>query len=169
MTKKRTKSLIIGLALMGLSQPLFAQDDILKDFAEERNSTKYCLYPSTLRMINLENNANYNELASSFEKFLIYQLDSITSTENSYKSVLTEYEENGFEEYISVYGDGTSVLVLGKEQRTNEMVGFFAQKDQIFMFHLLGNIAFQKIPTLINTFAENDLLNIFDLKIDQWD
>ena len=169
MTKTITKSLVIGLALMGLSWPLFAQEDILKDFAEVRNESKYCLYPSTLRMINVNKNEAYEELANSFEKFLIYQLDSISSASDSFKDVLTDYKKEEFEEYISVYGAGTTIMILGKEKRTNEMVGVLANSGRVFMFYLLGNIAFQKIPALINTFAENDLINIFDLNIGEWD
>ena len=127
MTKK---SFLIGLMLWGLSQPLFAQESILKDFAEDRSESKYCLYPSTLRMINLKNNEAYNELASSFEKFLIYQMDSMAVVEKSHRGIMKEYRSEGFEEYISVMGGGNEVLILGEEKRTNEMVGVFGRDDQ---------------------------------------
>jgi len=166
MTKK---SFFIGLILWGLSQPLFAQESILKDFAEERNSSKYCLYPSTLRMLNLKNNEAYNDLATTFEKFLIYELDSVTTVERSYRKIMKSYRSEGFEEYVSVIGGGNEVLILGEEKRTNEMVGVFGQNGQIFVFYLLGNIAWQKIPTLVNTLAENDLINIFDINTNAWD
>ncbi|MCP4459183.1 MAG: DUF4252 domain-containing protein [Cytophagales bacterium] len=168
MTKTiRIKSLFIGLVVWGLSQPLFAQEDILKDFAENRNNSKYCMYPSTLRMINLKNNEAYTELANSFRKFLIYEMDSITVAKGSHRDVMKKYRNEGFEEYVSLIGGGNEVLILGEEKRTNEMVGIFGMGDQVFVFYLLGNIQWQKIPTLINTFAENDLINIFD--INEWD
>jgi len=166
MTKK---SFFIGLILWGLSQPLFAQESILKDFAEERNSSKYCLYPSTLRMLNLKNNEAYTELANSFEKFLIYDLDSTTASDKSYRGIMKDYRSEDFEEYISIIGGGNEVLILGEEKRTNEMVGVFGMDGKVFVFYLLGNIQWQKIPTLINTLSENDLINIFDIKMDEWD
>jgi hypothetical protein len=152
---------------MGLTQPLFAQEDILKDFAEERNERKYCLYPSTLRMINIEKNEAFDELAASFEKFLLYELDSVTVAENKYRGVMKKYQEAGFEEYVSIIGGGNTVLILGEEKRTNEMVGIVGQDNQIFAFFLQGNIAWEKIPTLFNTLSENDLINIFE--INEWD
>lgn len=162
------KPLILGLLLWGFSQTLFAQEEILKDFAEGRNNSKYCLYPSTLRMLNLKQNEAYNELATTFEKLLIYELDSSTVVQRIYREVMNKYREEGFEEYISVIGGGNEVLILGEEKWTNEMVGVFGKNGQLFIFYLLGNIAWQKIPTLINTLAENDLINIFDINSKEW-
>ncbi len=167
--KRIKKPIILGLMLMGLLQPLLAQEYILKDFAEDRNESKYCLYPSTLRMININKNEAYEELASSFEKFLIYQMDSATVGKKSYRDIMQQYRDAGFEEYISVMGGGTTALILGEEKKINEMVGVFGLDDQVFLFFLQGNIQWQKIPTLLNTFAENDLINIFDLNLGKWD
>ena len=69
--------LTIGLLLGGLSQPLFSQEDIFKAYVEDNSERRYCLYPSTLRMINIKKNEAFEELATSLEKMLIYDLDSI--------------------------------------------------------------------------------------------
>ncbi len=152
---------------MGASLPLLAQEDIFKDYAEAHHSRSYCLYPSTLRMININKNEAFDELASSFEKFLIYELDSVSAVERSFMPMIGEYRAEGFEEYMYLHGNGNLAMILGEEKRVNEMVGVFGVNDQTFAFFLIGNIAWQKIPTLINTLSENDLFNV--LVMDEWD
>ncbi len=149
---------------MGLGQPLLAQEDILKEFAANRSERRYALYPSTLRMINIQKNEAFNELATSMEKFLIYDLDSISTVDKSFGTMLDTYRTIGFEEYMSILGDGNSVVLLGKEKGTNELVGVVGQDDQLFAFFLKGNIAWQKIPTILRTMQDDDLLNVLDIK-----
>ncbi len=149
---------------MGLGQPLLAQEDILKEFAANRSERRYALYPSTLRMINIQKNEAFNELATSMEKFLIYDLDSISTANKSFGTMLDTYRTIGFEEYMSILGDGNSVVLLGKEKGTNELVGVVGQDDQLFAFFLKGNIAWQKIPTILRTMQDDDLLNVLDIK-----
>jgi hypothetical protein len=165
----KVNSLIIGLMLMGLSQPLLAQEHILKTYAEDHHSSSYCLYPSTLRMINLSKDEAFDEIASSFQKFLIYELDSLSVVDQSFKRMLTNYQEEGFEEYLTILGSSNYTVILGKEKRINEMVGIFGLEDQMFAFFLQGNIALQKIPTLINTLSENDLFNVLNIRPGEWE
>ncbi len=152
---------------MGASPPLLAQEGIFKDYAEAHHTRSYCLYPSTLRMININKNEAFDELASSFEKFLIYELDSVSAVERSFMPMIGEYRAEGFEEYMYLHGSGNLAVILGEEKRVNEMVGVFGVNDQTFAFFLIGNIAWQKIPTLINTLSENDLFNV--LVMDEWE
>ena len=163
----KVKSLKIFIIILGLIQPLLAQESIFKDYVEEHNTRSYCLYPSTLRMINLQENEAFDQMASSFEKFLIYELDSISVSNRSFNSMLTSFKAEGFEEYLTIIGAGNYTTVLGQEKRVNEMVGVFGIENQMFAFFLRGNIAWQKIPGLVNTLSKNDLFNVFDM--DKWE
>ncbi|MEQ8714591.1 MAG: hypothetical protein RIC80_16340 [Cyclobacteriaceae bacterium] len=113
----KVKSLFIIFMLMGASLPLLAQEDIFKDYAEAHHSRSYCLYPSTLRMININKNEAFDELASSFEKFLIYELDSVSAVERSFMPMIGEYRAEGFEEYMYLHGNGNLAMILGEEKR----------------------------------------------------
>lgn len=160
----KVKSLLITFMLVGLSQPLLAQESMLKDYAENHHRGSYCLYPSTLRMINLTKDDDFDEMASSFEKFLIYELDSVSAIDQSFKPMLNEYLSEGFEEYMYIIGDGNFTMIYGKEKRVNELVGVVGLEDQMFAFFLKGNVAWQKIPTMINSLSENDIFNLLDLR-----
>lgn len=164
MMKRKTSSLITTLFLLGLSfQPLFAQEGTLKELVEAKRERKYAFYPSTLRMINLTSDKDYNELVSGVEKLLVYQLDSVTRADRSYRAIEGAYLENGFEEYAKAFGGQWNLVLLGKEGKENEFVGYFGEKDVVMAFYMRGKIAWEKIPTLINTLRGENLLNLLQL------
>ncbi|MEM8939690.1 MAG: hypothetical protein AAGC64_10130 [Bacteroidota bacterium] len=151
---------LFTLLLLVSSLSGFAQESILKEFSEPRRPTTWlnpiCLYPSTLRMINISGDPNYNELVSDIEKILIYRLDSATVASDDYDSWIETYEDVGFEEYINLYGKQT-MKILGKEE---EYVGLLKVEEKLLTFYLRGDIAFHKIPKLIQSFRKGDLLNV---------
>ncbi|MFY0685598.1 MAG: hypothetical protein JXQ90_00460 [Cyclobacteriaceae bacterium] len=155
------------LVLVGTSFPLLAQESIVKDFAEGNHKNKYCFYPSTLRMVNLKNNPDYNELVGTIDKLLVYNLDSAASI--GFRSIIEEAETKGFEEYITFFGGSQTLYLYGKEGNKPQMIGVLRDKESSYAFYMKGAIQFQKIPTLFSTLQENDLLNIFDLNLQGWD
>lgn len=107
-------------------------------------------------MINISGDPDFYELVNDIEKILIYNLDSITIATGDYSSWIQEYEKIGYEEYISLYGMQT-MKIFGKE---DEYVGLLKAEDRLLTFYLRGEIPFHKIPELINSFREEDLLGI---------
>ena len=167
MTKKTT--LISLILLLGLSFSLVSQEQPLKDFAEDRRERKFCFYPSTLRMINIVNNPDFNELVSGIEKLLIYNLDSTTRAEKSYKEILTNYQELNYEEYASAYGGGINFYVYGNERRSfTEYVGIIKRDEVLTAFYMRGNIALNKLPRLMQSMSEGDFINPFDFNIEDF-
>lgn len=168
-TTMKTTILISIFFLMGLFKPLFAQEQPLKDYAEEKRERKFCLYASTLRMINISQNEDYNEMVNGVEKLLIYKLDSTARADKSYKEMLTTYQENGFEEYMAMYGGATQMYLYGKEnKKESEYVGVFREDEMAIAFYLKGQIGWAKIPDLINSFQANDMLNVLDFKTEDF-
>ncbi|MEM9340605.1 MAG: DUF4252 domain-containing protein [Bacteroidota bacterium] len=134
----------------------FGQESIIKDFAESRRDVKYCLYPSTLRMINIQKDPSFYELVNDIEKLLIYKLDSATTTSKEYLDWTNQYAKNGFEEYISINGV-MNLMVYGKEE---EYVGFSGANGSVIAFYLRGNIGLQKIPELMQNFEAGNILSL---------
>jgi hypothetical protein len=163
MIKRNSKSLILLGLLMGLSGPLLAQESTLKAYAEEHRDRKFCFYPSTLRMMNLTKNEEFNVMVKPIRKMLIYTLDSASIAEKSYVKLPQQFQKNGYEEYITMYGAGNNMFIYGKES-SEEMMGVIGMNDRMFAFYLLGNVNWQKIPTLFTTMQDNEILQIFDLK-----
>lgn len=113
-----------------------------------------CLYPSTLRMINISGDPQLYEMVNDIEKVLIYTLDSATVVGKTYNSLLKDYEALGYEEYITMLGK-QEMRIIGKE---NEYVGVIAAEGNAMTFYLRGDIPFAKIPTLLESFQSADVL-----------
>ena len=166
---KNTTILISLIIILGLSWEIKAQEQPLKDFAEDRKERKFCFYPSTLRMVNLANNPDFDDLVSGIEKLLIYNLDSAARAEKSYKQIISTYQELDFEEYASAYGGGLNFYVYGKEnKKETEYIGVVKQDDLLTAFYMRGQIAMNKIPRLIQSMSEGDFINPFDFNLDDF-
>ena len=150
------KNLLLILLLSICSLATKAQESILKDFAEERRDLKLCFYPSTLRMLNISQNQEYNELIGGVEKLLIYKLDSATVAKNYHFGWTKEYQKKGYEEFVSMRGS-MDLAIYGKE---DEFVGVTETDNGAIAFYLRGVIAFHKIPKLVETFEGGDVLNL---------
>ncbi len=148
--------IVLATVILFLSLSSFAQEFIIKAFAETRRDVKLCLYPSTLGMINVSKDSEYNALVGGVEKLLIYTLDSATVAKNQYTNWIREYLEEGYEEYIAMSGP-RSLTILGKKK---EFVGLTRANGSVIAFYLRGIIEFQKIPKLIQTFESGDILGI---------
>ena len=164
------KTILISFILaLGCFQLLFSQEQPLKDFAEDRKERKLCFYPSTLRMVNLANNPNFDDLVNGIEKLLIYNLDSAARVTKAYKQIITTYQELDFEEYASAYGGGLNFYIYGKEgQKVSEYIGIIRQEDILTAFYIRGRIAMNKVPHLMQSMSEGDFINPFDFNIEDF-
>jgi hypothetical protein len=150
--------------MSGILPSLMAQETPFKAYADAHKDKKYCFYPSTLRMINIAKNPDYNELVNGIEKLLVYTLDSAAKAGPSYKGLITSYKKIGFEEYVTMAGGKTIFILFGKEKKDeNQFVGVMKSEDAMYAFYLRGRIGWQKIPALIQSFQTDDMINIFDL------
>jgi hypothetical protein len=161
----KSKILFVFLLLGGLFPSLRAQETPFKEYADTHKERKFCFYPSTLRMVNIAQNPDYNDLVNGIEKLLVYSLDSAAKASQSYKEIITSYEKIGFEEYATVYGGKTNFFLYGKENKDeNQFVGVMKSEDAVYAFYMRGQIGWQKIPALMQSFQTDDVMNIFDLK-----
>jgi len=153
----------------------FSQEGPLKAFTEENPNSqlsrlsKVCLYPSTLRMVNISKNKDYNDLVKDIEKILIYRLDSDFMRNVDLNDLFDQYKDLNYEEYASVKGTNQNMVILGNNSNTNEVIGFLSGGGKngsdlgTMLFYLKGSINWQKIPTLMKNFQSGDIANLFDL------
>ena len=163
------KTILISFILALGIQSLFAQEQPLKDFAEDRKENKFCFYPSSLRMVNLANNPDFDELVNGIEKLLIYSLDSTARADKSYKELIATYEELDYEELASAYGGELNFYIYGKESgKASEYIGIIRQEDLVTAFYMRGQIAMNKLPQLMQSMGEGDFINPFDFNLDDF-
>jgi hypothetical protein len=161
----RIRNFFLILFTTGLSiQPLLAQEDVIKDIVVDNVEYKFAFYASTLRMINLTDNKEYNDMVSGIDKLLVFMLDSTSRAEKAYLQIGKSYRERGYDEYMMSSGSLLNMAILGNPKNDEEFVGYISQEESCFAFYLRGEIAWEKIPKLINTMRDLDLLNIMETK-----
>ncbi|MFA5417810.1 MAG: hypothetical protein WC341_05070 [Bacteroidales bacterium] len=160
------KSLIYLLILMGPFQPLWAQQDLIKTYADSTKTRTYCLYPSTLRMLDPTGSPEFYQMVNDIEKLVIYTLDSTATADKSYLSMLQGYQALGYDEIASMFGGKNQFFLYGRDKdQGGNYVGVFRQDDQMEAFYLSGNVEWSKIPSLIQNLQNGgNMINIFQLK-----
>jgi len=157
-------NLIILLLLMGLTQPLWAQQEIIASYADSTKTRTYCLYPSTLRMLDPTRSPEFYEVVNNIEKLVIYTLDSTAAADKSYRKMLAEYQALGYDEYIAMYGGQNQLMLYGREKKDNgNFVGIFRMGDNLQAYYMDGTVGWEKIPVLIRKIQDGDMLDIFSL------
>ena len=154
------------LFLFGFYLTGFSQEQPLKDYAEEHTEMKLCFYPSTLRMINLSHNKAFDEMVGGIDKLLVYTLDSVAKAGRGYTRIIEKYQGLGYDELAAVYGGGFDIFIYGNDRRKeNEYVGIIKQDDKLTAFYMRGSLDFSKIPGMIQTLKNGDVINPFDFNL----
>lgn len=151
-------------------QGALSQEGPLKKFTEENPKaslpmfSKICLYPSTLRMINISQNEDYNELVSDIDKILIYVLNKDFMEATDVYGFLNTYRDMGYEEFASVKSSVQNLVILG--EGNEKVVGIIGGEnlDNTLLFYMNGKINWQKIPALMETLKSNEVVDIFNFR-----
>ena len=161
-----SKLIIVFGLMFGILPALKAQETPFKTYADAHKERKFCFYPSTLRMLNIDKNPDYYELVNGIEKLLVYTLDSAAKASQSYKGIITSYKKIGFEEFVTLDSGKTNFILYGKENKNkdeNQFVGVMKSEDAMYAFYLRGRVGWQKIPALMQSFQADGMINIFKL------
>ncbi|MDX1409870.1 MAG: DUF4252 domain-containing protein [Saprospiraceae bacterium] len=109
---------IMSLALMtALTVAGQAQIKAVEAFIEDHpNLDEYYVYQSTLRMINQEGDPDFNRLIKDIRKINIYISEGSTDvTEESYREMLTDLANEGFEVLINAKYEATLINMMSKD------------------------------------------------------
>jgi hypothetical protein len=167
MTRNKILTTILFLTVF-LS--LSAQEDRFKEFAESHKDRAFCFYPSTLRMLNIGDQQEFNNLVNNVEKLLVYKLDSISGADKLYSNMIEDYKSDGFEEYVKIEGGGNDMLILGSPAGAEkEFVGIVIDDEISLAFFLRGEVGWEEIPKMISSFQNGDFINVLDLNLAEFD
>lgn len=152
--KGRVLLLIFGLMMMG--QTAFAQSTTITDLKKDKltNMGLY-FYPSTLRMVNLDNNEEFNRLIQDIEKLIFFKMNAKFESIDMYNLVTQLQSEEQFEEYVVVDGPTKKFYLLGREKPT-ETVGIALLDNEHYVFDVAGSLELKELPKLYEYIAEND-------------
>ena len=146
------------------------QEDLFKDFAENHKQRAFCFYPSTLRMLNIGDIPEFNNMVDGIEKLLIYKLDSISRADKLYRGMIDNFKSKGFEEFVSVCGGDSEIFLLGSPgKKDKKYVGVVIEENISLAFFMKGDISWEEIPKMLNNIKEGDFINILDINLAQFE
>jgi hypothetical protein len=122
-------------------------------------------YPSTLRMINLSDNEDFDQLVKEIRKIRFFQWGLENNPDIDEKSLIRDLTEEDFEECMVIQTGEMDMMVYGREQRKKqpELVAIVETKHQIQLLDIQGIVNVAKIPALINNLNSADFINVLDL------
>ena len=120
-------------------------------------------YPSTLRMVNLAKNEEFNQLVKEVEKGRYYKVNKKEDTQQAIHTLMQDLQEEGYEEIMSVTGNANDVAVYTLERQNPVMVVIAEREEDYAIIQVEGMINIVQIPKLINSFNDEEFLNIFSI------
>lgn len=165
MRAMRIKLFILLTSLGFLSININAQEELFKSTLKEVKTSSYCFYPSTLRMIDLSKNPEYQALVNDIRKLLVYKIENSDSTLKVLNDLCSDFMQMGYDELMQVSKKERNSLVLVNEKNGNNgFTGFIQSGESLFAFYLQGTLALEKIPQMIEFYNSKEFINIFDNK-----
>lgn len=141
----------------------FSQNSVVTDF-KENHATALSLYfyPSTLRMINVERNPEFDEMVREIKKARFFKMDSGAVSQNDLISLADKLMNEGFEEVMYLKNKDLNVRIWGLEKRIPEFVIISRSNEELMLLEISGMINIAKIPKLADNFNQNAFLDILN-------
>jgi hypothetical protein len=142
----------------------FAQNSIVSEFKENHKmALSLYFYPSTLRMINIERNVEFDEMISGIKKARFFKLDSGAASKEDLKEFTGNLTNEGFEEIMFVKNKDMDLKVWGLEKKNPELVILLKSGDETMLLEINGMINVAKIPKLTQTFNQDGFIDLLKL------
>lgn len=139
------------------------RDSITRFGEENETDRQYVVYPSTLRMVNLEHNEEYDELVNEFRKGQFFSLSNNKENSSLVKDLENDLILEGFEEAM-MYKSGDQDVTVYICERKIPRIAAILKSDSIFnIIQVEGLINIAKIPKLMEDFDESDYINVLDV------
>jgi len=154
---RNTILVIIILSIYSLNT--FAQINSIKELKEaDQLDLSLYFYPSTLRMINIDQDTALNKLVKGIRKASFHQLNSEAFDANSfYQLKNTIAKEENYEEYLTMEGGpndkGQGFQIIGNE-KGDEWVAMAYIDGQGYLISLAGTINWLQAPKVYQALLE---------------
>ncbi len=153
------------ITLLFISYCGLAQNGAVTDFQENHGAAlSLYFYPSTLRMMNLERNEEFDEMIRHVKKARFFRMDSAQVTSDDLIALTDQLSKGGFEEIMFIKNKEMDVRVWGAEKRTPETIVISKNGYEVMLLEINGMINVAKIPKIMNSFNENAFLDVLNLK-----
>lgn len=124
----------------------------------EKNGEAFSLffYNNTLRMLNQNDDKDFDELIKDIEKMKFLMIKSEAFSPLEYKKLVGDYKKESFEEIMSSRMEGKHFDVFLKEEKgkTKGMIVTVNDSETIYILDIVGSIALNKVSSFVSKLNE---------------
>lgn len=147
-------TILILLLIVTLS--VQAQSNTTEKLQEKYDeSLALFFYNNTLRMINQNDDKEFDALIKDIEKmkFLMIKKEDFGKTE--YKKLIADYKSESFEEMMTSRHEGKNFDVYMKDGKSKGMIVTVNDDENLFVLDIVGSIPLNKVTKLFSTIDES--------------
>lgn len=134
------------------------QEQQLIDQLQEQNKVEndYHFYPSTLRMFNLNDDPDFNQLFKKVDKITFYNMRTDSFDLDQLHDFSTSLQSEGYEIYVEMENELRQFTLLGKTSPENKSIALISFEERFYLLDILGELNLLKIPGIMQKMTEQD-------------
>lgn len=147
--------ILIVITLFALSLPGMAQSKTTRAFSEKYdNAFTLFFYNNTLKMLNQENNAEFEALIKDIDKmkFIRVSKKEHDFSDEDFKQIIADYHEENFEDLMTMRHEGMNINVFIQEDDgvTTGLVLLMNDSETFSILDIKGKVPLNQLATLIS-------------------
>jgi hypothetical protein len=149
---------LLTVVLMICAFAVLAQSKTTEDLQKNnKEAMSLFFYHNTLRMMNQDDDPEFDELIKDIEKLKFIMLDKKKTAGMDYNKLVKGYKSESFEEIMTSRFEGKNFDVFLKESGgiTKGMVVTINDAENLFVLDIVGSIALNKITSFYKKLDES--------------
>jgi hypothetical protein len=142
----------------------------VRDFEESNQANghiSFFFYPSTIRMLNFENDTSFNALIKDIEKLkvLSFNNDKDSITPEQITILRNNIYKESFVDLLQMKQDNQQIMIFLRKENSKprEFLGIVYSGKNLTIVDLLGSIPISSLPSLINGKVKlSGLMSVFN-------
>ena len=153
----KIKFLAFILLFVGCSVATLAQSKTTETLHKNNHEAlALFFYHNTLRMLNQNDDPEFDELIKNIEKMKFLMIDKKTGSID-YKKIVSDYKADAFEEAMTSRHQGKNfdVFMKEKEGKTSAMLVLINDDNALYVLDIVGSIALNQVTKLYTTLDQS--------------
>ena len=122
-------------------------------------------YSNTLRMVNVSEDKEFDELIKDIEKMKFLMIKKTDFENSDYKKLIADYKSEAFEEMMTSRHEGKNFDVYMRDGKSKGMIVTVNDDENLFVLDIVGSFPLNKVTKLFSTIdaaprLENVLRNL---------
>lgn len=147
---------IITLVLIAIAVGVHAQSSTTEKLQKKyEESLALFFYNNTLRMINLNEDKEFDELIEDIEKMKFLMIKKDDFGKGDYQKLITDYKAESFDEIMTSRHKGKNFDVYMKDGNTKGMIVTVNDEENLYVLDIVGSVPLNKITKFFTTIDES--------------